>query len=220
MTAGSNPFATRYTRPGAFEYIFPAGESAEALVARLGKQKWWGAIIGPHGAGKSTLLHTLLPALAAADRQPMLYSLHQNQRTLGINRSTAAQWNASTQVIVDGYEQLSWWGRWRLKSACRRRGAGLLVTTHAAVDIPLLYRVEPSLEMAQQVVETILERSQAPAGVLPLHRAEESEQPNQPDFGSVINRDDVAAAFARQQGNVREALFELHDLYRRRTAAS
>ena len=207
MTAGSNPFATRYTRPGALEYIFPAGESAEALVARLGKQNWWGAIVGPHGAGKSTLLHTLLPALAAADRQPMLYTLHQNQRTLGIDRSTAAQWNTSTQVIVDGYEQLKWWGRWRLKSLCRRRGAGLLVTAHGSVDIALLYRVVPTPAVALQVVEQLLAGDR---------QAGDSLETNSPDHRSVVSPADVAAAFERQQGNVREALFELHDLFRKR----
>lgn len=217
---GSNPFATRYTRPGAVEYLFPPGESADTLAAKLAKQHWWGAIIGPHGAGKSTLLHTLEPALEVAGRQPVLHTLHQDQRTLSIDRSTAAAWNASTQVIVDGYEQLSWWGRWRLKSLCRKRGTGLLVTAHAPVDLPVFYRVEPSLETAQQVVETLLDRSLDPVSVRPGRNMAEPAQPNQPGVGSVISRDDVAAAFARQHGNVREALFELHDLYRRRTAAS
>jgi hypothetical protein len=51
----SNPFATRFTRPGAIEFIFPAGESLATLVARLRACDWRGQITGPHGSGKAPL---------------------------------------------------------------------------------------------------------------------------------------------------------------------
>lgn len=205
-----NPFSTRHTRPGALEYLFPEGESAEGLVARLQRQNWWGAILGPHGAGKSTLLHTLLPALEAAGRKAAWFTLHPQEHSLPLGRETVGQWDRSTQVIVDGYEQLGWWPRWRLKSLCRRIGCGLLVTAHGAVDIPTLYHVQPSLQIAEQVVARLLAEASGDLA---------AEDANQPHGTAVIHAADVAAAFERQQGNVRETLFELHDVYRRRTAA-
>src|SRR5688572_13372967 len=84
-----NPFTTRHTRPGAIEYLFPAGQSADALVAQLGRQAWWGAILGPHGAGKSTLLHSLREALQQIGRRPLLFALRENQRSLSVSRGEA-----------------------------------------------------------------------------------------------------------------------------------
>ena len=85
----SNPFATRYTRPGAITYQFslesrsdlppfgaacfspfesvsdvPSGADPAAceIIGRL-KAYQGNLIIGPHGSGKTTLLHSLLDSL-------------------------------------------------------------------------------------------------------------------------------------------------------------
>ena len=72
----SNPFATRYTRPDASEYLFPPDGGADLLIARLRESAWWGQITGPHGSGKSTLVQTLLPHLEAAGRAVDFYAFH------------------------------------------------------------------------------------------------------------------------------------------------
>src|SRR5262245_39634677 len=121
-----NPFATRFTRPGAIGYLFPPGESAESLVERLRQNGWQGEIIGPHGSGKSTLLADLMPQLTEAGRVVVQHVLRQGEHSLPISRQDAAGWTAATQVIVDGYEQLTWWGKRKLLSRVRARQAGLL----------------------------------------------------------------------------------------------
>ena len=93
-----NPFATRFTRPGALGYLFPPGESAESLVDHLRQNGWRGEIIGPHGSGKSTLLAALLPRLAEAGRVVAHYALHQGEHALPISRQDAAGWNEATRV--------------------------------------------------------------------------------------------------------------------------
>lgn len=198
MAADSNPFATRYIRPDAATYLFPAEFSAAALIHKLRASDWWGEIVGPHGAGKSTLLAALVKELSAADRQVVRYLLAEGQRTLPAAiaadpHDDAERWSAATQVVVDGYEQLSWWSRWRLKARCRRAGAGLLVTSHTAVGLPELVVVAPSLPQAQRVVAALL-----------------------PPGDTTISPADVAHAFAQQQGNLRETLFALYDLYQAR----
>ena len=82
MTSSSNPFATRFTRPGAIGYLFPLGNSAVGTVDLLRNNNWWGEIVGPHGSGKSSLLAELLPLLEATGRRVNVYSLHQGDRTL------------------------------------------------------------------------------------------------------------------------------------------
>src|SRR5687768_16842271 len=102
----SNPFSTRFTRPGAIPFILPPGQSLESLVERLQQQGWWGQIIGPHGSGKSTLLASLVPVLEASGRSVVTVSLHQGQHRLPpLDRSSV---HGAAVLMIDGYEQLSW----------------------------------------------------------------------------------------------------------------
>ncbi|MHB1034960.1 MAG: P-loop NTPase family protein [Pirellulales bacterium] len=196
FSPASNPFATRWIRPGALPYLFPSGETVENLVHRLREQGWWGEIVGPHGAGKSTLLATLLPRLSEAGRRPWLVELHDGQRRLPVALSRTASPDPATLLVVDGYEKLGRWSRFRVKQACRRLGWGLLATAHDSVGLPELCRVTPQVETARRVVERLL------AGNL-----------------AIVTPEDVARSFADRAGNLREVLFDLYDLFDRRRGA-
>jgi hypothetical protein len=188
----SNPFATRFTRPGAIPYLFAEGESAAILIERLRSQDWCGQIIGPHGSGKSTLLAALVPALEAAGRTVISLALHQGQHRLPpFDRAMLSE---HAQLIIDGYEQLSWWSRWRVRSLCRRTRAGLLITAHSDVGLPTIYQTQPSEALAQSVVRSLLPAGQA-----------------------AITPADVSTAYSVAKGNVRETLFKLFDVYQKRT---
>jgi energy-coupling factor transporter ATP-binding protein EcfA2 len=216
----SNPFATRYTRPGAIDYLFDRGQSLESLVGRLRDHGWWGAILGPHGSGKSTLLAALTPALETAGRRVVRlmispvaaegsgFGVQGSEEKESLTRQRAVAWiqpseayqaaadqapDAALQLVVDGYEQLSWWTRRKIESLCRGREAGLLVTAHQPVGLPVLLTTEPSLALAQQIVERLL-----------------------PDNDSTVTREDVEAAFTKCGGNLRETLFALFDIYQSR----
>lgn len=187
-----NPFATRGVRPGTVPYLFPSGSSAESLVRQLQNNHWIGEIVGPHGSGKSALLHSLVPHLQAAGRDVVLVVLQAGERRLP-DSVASSRWTPNMLVVIDGFEQLGWWSRWRLRSARRRVGCGLLVTTHASVGLPLLWRTKPTVEMTQELVR------QLQVGAAPR-----------------IHDRDVAISFANHAGDVREVLFELHDLYEQR----
>ena len=94
---------------------------AESLVTRLEEQRWWGQIVGPHGVGKSTLLHALAEHRKRAGRNLVWCTLRAGQRQLPgeLLHPAARMWPANTLVIVDGYEQLGWLARTRLKRRCR-----------------------------------------------------------------------------------------------------
>jgi hypothetical protein len=189
----SNPFATRFIRPGAIPFVFSDGQSSAALVDRLRQQDWRGQIIGPHGSGKSTLVATLIPALEGVGRQVILMTLHQGEHRLPpLDRGS---FSASTQLIIDGYEQLTWWSRQRAKWLCRRTGAGLLVTAHADVGLPTLFVTQPSESLARAVVAQLLNGSE-----------------------SDISEDDISTAFAATSGNLRETLLKLYDIYQQQRA--
>ena len=194
MPSTSNPFATRFTRPGALAYLYPPGQSAESLLQTLQTSSWWGEIIGPHGSGKSSLLAELLPRISESRRNVVQFSLHQGDRTLPVSKADVKAWNDQTQVVVDGYEQLSWWSKRRLQGWVKAQKAGLLITAHQPMGLPPLFTTQPTLALAQQIVAQLLECSQA--------------QP--------LLDDDVAAAFAAHGANLREMLFFLYDVHQRR----
>ena len=188
----SNPFSTRFVRPGAIPFFFSPGQSLAVLVERLRQNEWRGAIVGPHGSGKSTLLESLIPHIEAAGTAVRKVGLRDGQRRLPEDFPWPGEQEPPGVVMVDGYEQLGWWARRQLDRACGRRGWGLLATMHAPPrerSLPELYRTEPSLELLGQVVEHLLPRS-----------------------GCSIDADDVAKAYAAHPQNLREALFMLYDI--------
>ncbi len=188
----SNPFSTRFVRPGAIPYFFEEGQSAPEIVSRLADHRWRGEIIGPHGSGKSTLVWALLPEIAAAGREPLRYSFHDGRVTLpGFNRHEL-ELHSQAVLILDGYEQLGIWHRLRVRRACRQTGCGLLVTAHAPVGLPELYRTRVTPESAMRVVSHLI--------CQPMTSASKAV---------------LAAALAARRGNLREALFDLYDSYER-----
>jgi hypothetical protein len=186
-----NPFATRYIRPGALAYRFANDISAATLVQTLRDHAWCGEIVGPHGVGKSTLLASLLPALSAAGRDVLAVSLHAGQHRLPPDLPSWRTWNQRTQLVIDGYEQLSFWSRTKLNYQRWLRGAGLLITTHVSFGMPTILELTPQVAVAVQVVR---------------------------DLGVTVEQIDEATihqAFAACHGNLRETLFRLYDVVER-----
>ncbi len=191
-----NPFSSRRVRPGALPFLFAPGETAWALVDRLRRNAWRGQVIGPHGSGKSALLAALAPAIERAGRRVLPVELHDGQRRLPLDLRRTARLDTSTVVIIDGYEQLGRWVRFRLRRFCRRRRVGLVVTAHVPVGLPELYRTTANLPLARQIVQQL-----------------------QRDYPSYITREDVAERFSRHRSDLREMLFDLYDLYEQRRLA-
>lgn len=192
MTSPSpNPFSTRFTQPTAAPFLFADASQLERLRKSL-LQHPCSAIVGPHGSGKSTLLSTLIDSLAD-QLTPHWFRLHAD-RPNRLDLSGQAEWSERDQIVVDGYEQLSWWGRRRLRRVVRRRGARLVVTSHdEPPGFEVIFRTRSQLQTARRVVARLLK-----------------------DDWTIIRPEDVEAAFQRR-GEIRETLFDLYDLYERRT---
>jgi hypothetical protein len=191
-----NPFATRCVRPGALPYCFPDGGNAEQLIEQLKVNGWRGAIVGPHGTGKSTLLAELRPHIERAGWRVEMIALHDGQRRLPVSFWAAIGREMQCFVIVDGFEQIGWWSRRRLLQACRRNEWGLLITAHrsdAIAGLPVIYQTFGDLQIVQHLVDDLL----------PYH-------------GGEIQPSDVSTAFLAHQGNVRETMFALYELFEQR----
>jgi len=193
VTLPVNPFSATFVRPGAVPFLFPAGVGVSDLVAQLKTQDWCGQIIGPHGTGKSTLLAALMPALAAAGREPLWYAFRDGVISLPGFRADHLGLHDGAILVIDGYEQLSSWRRWWLCRACRRSGCGLVVTAHAPVGLPGLYHTTVSADLARRVLSHL--NCKGTANVSP---------------------EDLIEALTIRKGNLREAFFDLYDLHERR----
>jgi hypothetical protein len=191
----SNPFATRWTRPGAIPFQFPAGFTAPDVLAGLDANGGQGAILGCHGSGKSTLLASLLPLLRQSGREPVPVSLHDGQRRLPHDVWQSSHAPANCVLVIDGFEQLGRWQRWSVMRACERRRCGLLVTSHRPCGLPILVHLKPQIEIVQRLVGECL-----------------------PDHHGCIETQDIEIAWARHGSNIREILFDLYDVFERRRA--
>lgn len=184
-----NPFSSRYVRPGALPFLFPPGESVETIVARFENAGRRGAIVGPHGSGKSTLVETLLPRLRDANREVRMYVLRDGERALRASFDTGLA--AVDVLIIDGYEQLGLWGRLSLGRAVRRTGCGLLVTSHRSVrGATTLFAARSTAATTAALVEQLSATT-----------------------GGFVEPQVVVQLFNAHDGDVREVLFALYDLY-------
>ncbi|MEC8338384.1 MAG: ATP-binding protein [Planctomycetota bacterium] len=192
----SNPFSTRFTRPGAIPFHFAPGPKQKQLFDRLWDMGLWGQVVGPHGSGKSTLLHLLAREAAGAGINMVRFDLHDQQRRMPRGWK-ALVWESfergrGTMVAVDGYEQLAPFAQWQLKRTCRHRRWGLLVTSHRDVNLPHLYRTLTHIDLAHQLVRFVL-----------------------PDGETRVGPEMVAETFRRHEGNLRQVFSDLYDRYER-----
>ncbi len=197
LTATTNPFSTRYVRPGALRFLFEPGIQPESLVARLAARGWRGQILGPHGSGKSTLLAALRTPLARAGQRLCEFALHDRQRRLPFEWLRLASAQRATLIVIDGFEQLNAWNRLLVRWHCRRSGRGLLVTTHRDLGLPTLYETRTSVHLAQCLAAELLSAQQ---GALP--------------------NEVIAQCFAAARGDMRETLFALYDRFESQRSAA
>jgi hypothetical protein len=192
--AAANPFDARRLRPGAIPFRWRPGQSAAALLARLEHNGWQGQIVGPHGSGKSALVAAMLEAIRGGGHRARVIELHDGQRRLPADFHQMPDPGEGAVVIVDGYEQLSGRSRFALRRFCRRRKLGLLVTSHTSVGLPDLCRISAGLDVAGEIVRYLLG-----------------------DESRLVSDDEFAARFHRHEGDLREMLFSLYDLYEQRS---
>ena len=188
----TNPFATRFTRPGRLPPLGPHGRPIDAtrLLARLAPGRVV-AIIGPHGHGKSTLLAALTRAAAAAE--PTVTAVRV-RAPLDSWRPLAAVLAARRQgfVACDGWERAIPGTAALVRLIAAARGLRVVVTAHGRAWLPILARCETSPGLLAEVVALL------------------------PDHGGLITGDDIDDACRRHAGNIREALYDLYDRFERR----
>ncbi len=193
----TNPFSATRLRPGTIDFIFEHGKTLGQLVDLLEANQWRGAITGLHGTGKSTLLAAMTPAIEARGRIVKCVTLSAGQRTLPRDFLASLRPAAGRGVAaVDGIEQLSAWSRLRLNRFCKSQG-GVLVASHRPARLPVIYQTAIDVPRAWRVVERF-----------------------QDGFTPLVRLSDLVERLAQRHCNLREALFDLYDIYEERRRMS
>lgn len=197
----SNPFSSKWIQPGAIEYHFFDRHSVESLIERfLNLRSRRGMIVGPHGSGKSTLVNGIQKFFQ--ENYPEIALLHQRfTREPGATRRhrvSTCEWPSDSIVILDGFEQVSYWSRWRIYSTIHRKKIRLLVTLHKSLRrFDLLWTTNVDQQSAEWLVRRMLDLSGQP----------ELEA----NVRSLLDSKEWAESRARHGQNIRETLFDMYD---------
>jgi hypothetical protein len=149
------------------------------------------AIEGPHGHGKTTITARLVAHLT--ERGAAVVVVRVRTAADGGRALTAVvRAGRGTLVCIDGWERIGRLFAAAIRLAARCRGVRLLVTAHRATGLPVVMRCETSDRLLHAIVERL------------------------PKHGGRIGAADVADAFARHDGNLRESLYDLYDRFERR----
>lgn len=98
--------------------------------------------------------------------------------------------NTDEVLFLEGIELLSPWRQWRLLRSLRHQR--LLITSHRALHgLPVIAQLTPDLDLAQTLVATLLSGR----------------------HGSELATDTVRECFEEHQGNLREMMLALYDVY-------
>lgn len=189
-----NPFTTRHTRPGRLAPRNADGTPLD-LAALLARAPAAGAIEGPHGAGKTNLLTAVAGRLAEAGRLAGL--LRPRARRDGRHVLWAVvRARPGTTLCVDSWERVGTPWNALVVWAARRRRVGLVVTSHRPTGLPTLVRCRTTPALLARLVADL------------------------PGHGGLIDTTDVEQAYRTRRGDIREALYDLYDVFERRARGS
>lgn len=197
MLLRSNPFATRFTRPGVLPPLDATGAPVrvDEVLRRLRGIGRAAAVVGPHGSGKSTLLARLADAIDADGGVAIRLRL-RDRGDRGPVLAAVLRARPGAVVVLDGWETAGPLVALIVRTVARLRGCRLVVTAHGAVGLPVLVRCRTTAALLAAIVDRLPGRDAW--------------------YGRLIHPADVAEAFAGHGGDIRESLFALYDRYERR----
>jgi hypothetical protein len=170
MNAADNPF--RVSRIHALPFLWPEGESWQSLEARWQEHGRQGAITAPHGHGKSALLAAWMERLREQGWTCRRLTL-TTEDPHPPKEFPETNWQPRDIAVLDGAEQLAWWG-WRQWMSATKGAAGRIITNHRPGRLPTILqpqcRPQDLERMLQQLLGDGVPLPASPADLLQRHQ--------------------------------------------------
>jgi len=161
-------------------------------LERLRKLNYRAAVVGPQGSGKTTLLYELLEHFRGSGIACHHVFLPRDRASYpGLLEQAFQKSRADSILLVDGMERLNLSERWNLLRMTKR-GPGLVVNRHRACRFPQKLPTWLKTQTCPELMSQILKDLNLDAPVI---------------------QSTGAAAFAKSNGNIREALRDLYDQF-------
>lgn len=185
--AKDNPFSAGRVLKVRYQWL-PG--SWDELLVRLTALRHRAAMIGSQGRGKTTLLEDLSARLEKNGYQICWLRFNLQNRSLSESmwQNVFNEQHGKTIVCVDGAEQLSFW-QWRRLKQRSKKAAGLLITAHHAGMLPTLVECATTPVLLENIVAQLVK--------------DPTDQ-----LRTISNM-----LFKKHDGNLRDALRELYDLF-------
>ena len=189
----SNPFATRFTRPGILAPLDAVGAplDLDGVLERLVALGGSCSIEGLHGRGKTT---ALLALANRADHRGLAVAVQRVRSIRDLVRVCCSliRLPPGGTLFIDGWESLGWFSCRLVRLLVTLHARHLVVTSHRPSGLPLLMQCRTSPRLLTMLVAHL------------------------PDHGPMIDARDVDDAFDRHGGNLRESLYDLYDRFESR----
>lgn len=163
VKARENPLATNKLESLPFRFT---DCDRDYFYNKLKKMHYRGALVGAEGSGKTSLLLEIARNLHQFE--PVLIRLSGGKRNLPLS-FWLSPLNSKNIVFVDSAENLPFYLFFLLKLKCHF-ASGLIVTAHKEGLLPTLINCRTSVELLDELIETLLGYKLAPERVEALYK--------------------------------------------------
>jgi nucleoside-triphosphatase THEP1 len=191
-SADQNPFRTECILKIRYQL---APQELNDLLATWARHHYRGALIGPHGHGKTTLLEDIQQYLKKENKKIILLRLSSDKPYLDLKQWEFIQTSIKDQhfILLDSAGCLNFWQFHRFLTLSKK-APGIIVTTHHRTRLPTLRYCKTSPETLVKIVSQLLHAKLTPDIQL------------------------LNTLYQKHQGNIRECLRELYDVYSETTS--
>lgn len=183
VTAENNPFSVSKIHNLPYQF---SGANMNTILRNWSSQNYRGIIKGNHGVGKSTLLKEIVCHLKRRDEKINYIFLNNKKKLCTIDLINLLRLDKKFIVVIDGWEQIGFFYKILLYIKFKSL-KGFIGTSHQNTIFPVIFEASTDFKTFSDLVMKLI--AEYPEKMLP----------------------DLRMLYDKNNGNIRDCLFELYD---------